>query len=170
MRAICGVASCAPRCAYVEYAHSGARRLLAADPPGHRIPRPGFRPHRSRSVLHHHRGTYPGPAVDLLKRPVEDVDAAMAGVGAVLGAGTVRAVRLPARAVHERAVADELHRVVDPRGRVVEGAALWPWRHHVVDGRLVEDAEGAAAGRQRRPAGGDGSPQERAALVVGHEL
>src|SRR5437660_11320839 len=45
MHAICRVGSCAPRCAYVEYAHCGARRLLAADAPGHRISRPVFRPH-----------------------------------------------------------------------------------------------------------------------------
>src|SRR5262249_45957707 len=36
---------------YVEYACSGARRLLAADPPMPPISRPGFRPHLSRVVV-----------------------------------------------------------------------------------------------------------------------
>src|SRR5215472_9164493 len=45
MRPISGVAFCAPRCAYVEYAHSGARRLLGSGPPERQISRPGFRPH-----------------------------------------------------------------------------------------------------------------------------
>src|SRR5262252_11102724 len=94
----------------------------------------------------------------------------MAGIRPVLGAGAVRAVRLPVSTVQERAVADELHGVGDPGGRVVEGASLRPGRNHLIDGRLVEDLEGAATGRQGRPSGGYGSPQERAALVIGHEL
>src|ERR1700704_269455 len=44
MRPISRVAFCAPRCAYVEYAHCGARRLLGPGPPDTQIPRPGFRP------------------------------------------------------------------------------------------------------------------------------
>ena len=45
MQPISRVAFCAPRCAYVEYAHSGARRLLGSGPPEPQISRPGFRPH-----------------------------------------------------------------------------------------------------------------------------
>src|SRR5215510_4327473 len=59
MRPISRVAFCAPRCAYVGYAHSGvphptkptgfagtpSRRLLGSGPPERQISRPGFRPH-----------------------------------------------------------------------------------------------------------------------------
>src|SRR5262249_4268935 len=117
-----------------------------------------------RLVDHRNSGPDRRPGVEPGQRTVRNVDAAMAGVRPVLRARTVGVGRLPAGVVDEGSVADEFHRVVDPRVVIPERASRRPGRDHVIARILREDVKRAAVCGECRPAGRDRRRKERAAI------